>query len=159
MDLHQFSDWLAATGISQAIQTRSWAIPSIQVVHILALSLLFAAALVVALRFSGRGLAAEPLHELARRFIKAVWVLLVVLAASGILLIVAEPHRTLTNRVFYLKMILLALAIVITLWLAASARHQHERVSGLHRAGAALTILLWMGIMFAGRFIAYYESF
>lgn len=159
MDLNQFSDWLAATGISQAIQTRSWAIPSIQVIHIISLSLLFAAALVVALRFSGRGLAAEPLHQLARRFIKAIWVLLVALAASGILLIVAEPHRTLTNRVFYLKMILLAVAIVITLWLAASARHQHERVSGLHRAGAALTILLWMGIMFAGRFIAYYESF
>lgn len=159
MDLNQFSDWLAATGISQAIQTRSWAIPSIQVVHIISLSLLFAAALVVALRFSGRGLAAEPLHQLARRFIKAIWVLLVALAVSGILLIVAEPHRTLTNRVFYLKMILLAVAIVITLWLAASARHQHERVSGLHRAGAALTILLWMGIMFAGRFIAYYESF
>lgn len=159
MDLNQFSDWLAATGLSQWIQTHSWAIPSIQVIHIIALSLLFAAALVVALRFAGRGLAAEPLHQLARRFTRAIWLLLVVLAASGILLIVAEPHRTVTNRVFYLKMIMLALAILVTLWLAASARHQHERVSGLHRAGAALTILLWIGIMFAGRFIAYYESF
>lgn len=155
----QFSDWLASTGFSQAIQTRMWAIPAIQTVHILALSLLFAAALLVALRFAGRGLAAEPLHQLVARFSRAIWWMLAVLATSGLMLIIAEPHRTLGNRVFYLKMIMLAIVVLLTLWLAAAARHQHERVSGLHRAAAALTVLLWMGIMIAGRFIAYYETF
>jgi hypothetical protein len=159
VDLYQFSDWLSSTSLSQAIQLNLGVIPAIQTVHILALSLLFAAALILALRFAGRGLAAEPLHLLAARFTRLIWLMLVMLAASGLLLIIAEPHRTHANTMFYAKMIMLALVIALTLWLAAAARHQHERVSGLHRAGAALTILLWIGIMFAGRFIAYYESF
>lgn len=159
MDLLQFSDWLASTGFSQAIQSTTWAIPAIQSVHILALSLLFAAALIIALRFAGRGLAAEPLHALTARFSRHIWILLVVLAATGLLLIIAEPHRTVTNTMFYAKMIMLIVVILLTLWLGAVSRRQQQPVSGLHRAGALLTVLLWMGIMFAGRYIAYYESF
>lgn len=155
----QFSDWLAATGLSQLIQTTPSAIPSLQTLHILALAVLFAAALVVALRFFGRGLAAEPLHALARRFVRIIWLLIVALALTGALLIIAEPHRTLGNAMFYAKMTMLLLAIILTAWLAAVARREHERVSALHQAGAAVTILLWVGIMFAGRLIAYYESF
>jgi hypothetical protein len=159
MDLQQFSDWLAATGFSQAIQLNQWAIPAIQTVHIVSLSLLFASALILALRFSGKGLAVEPLHLLAARFTRLIWLALLVLACSGILLIVAEPHRTISNPVFYAKMIMLAVAIMITLWLSRVSRHQHERVSSLHRSGAAFTMLLWIGIMFAGRLIAYYDAY
>ncbi len=159
MDLQQFNDWLTSTGLSQAIQLSTWAIPSIQTVHILALALLFAAALVVGLRFWGKGLAVEPLHLLAQRFIRLIWLLVVVLAVTGLLLIVAEPHRTLGNPVFYLKMVLLLVAIVITAWLSSVSTRQHDRVSGAHRIAAALTVLLWIGIMFAGRFIAYYDPY
>jgi hypothetical protein len=159
MDLGEFSNWLSSTGFSQAIQLSWWAIPSIQTVHILALSLLAASALLFALRFSGRGLAAEPLHQLVPRLARLIWILLVVLAVSGLLLIVAEPYRTIANAVFYLKMAMLLVVILLTLWLAAVSKHELERISAIHRAGAALTVLLWIGIMFAGRFIAYYESF
>lgn len=159
VDLQQFNDWLTSTGLSQAIQMNLWAIPAIQTVHILALSVLFAGALIVALRFFGRGLAVEPLHLLARRFIRLIWLMVVVLAISGALLIIAEPHRTLANPVFYTKVILLLVVIVLTAWLSAAASHQVERIAPLHRAAAFLTVLLWMGIMFAGRFIAYYDPY
>lgn len=159
MDLQQFSDWLTSTGFSQAIQLSRWAIPTIQIVHILALSVLFAAALIVGLRFWGKGLAVEPLHLLARRFIRLIWLMAIILAASGLLLIIAEPHRTISNPIFYLKMILLLVAVVITAWLAAVSSRQHDRVSAPHRLAAALSVLLWIGIMFAGRFIAYYDPY
>jgi len=157
--MHQFSDWLSATAFSQAIQVTSWAIPGIQTVHIAALATLFACALVLALRFAGRGLAAEPLHQLAARFVPAIWLLLLVLLVSGALLITAEPGRTITNPVFYLKMIMLALVAAITLWLGRAARRELERPSSLHVFAAALTIVLWAGIIVAGRFIAYVESY
>jgi hypothetical protein len=159
VDLQQFSDWLAATGLSQSIQLSSWSIPAIQTVHILALALLFAAALIVGLRFFGRGLAVEPLHLLARRFIRLIWLMVVVLAATGALLIIAEPHRTITNPVFYLKMALLVVALVTTAWLSRVSALQPDRVAAPHRAAAALGVLLWIGIMFAGRFIAYYDPY
>ena len=74
------------------------------------------------------------------------------------MLIIAEPHRTITNPVFYAKVVMLVLVALITAWLAAVAGRQHEQVSVVHRAAAALTMLLWIGIIFAGRFIAYYEA-
>lgn len=157
--MHQFSDWLSATAFSQAIQVTSWAIPGIQTVHIIALAALFACALVLALRFAGRGLSAEPLHQLAARFVPAIWLLLLALLVSGSLLIVAEPGRTITNPVFYVKMVMLAVVLAITLWLARAARRELEQPSSLHVFGAALTIVLWAGIMVAGRFIAYVESY
>ncbi len=48
--------------------------------------------------------------------------------------------------------------IAVTLWLAAVAKRKHKP-NALHLAGAALAVLLWIGIIFAGRFIAYFESF
>ena len=158
MDLHSFSDWLSATPFSQRIQITPWAIPGIQTVHIISLAILFAAALVFALRIAGRGLATEPLPQLAARFTRAIWILLVLLLISGALLITAEPGRTITNPVFYAKMIMLAFAIGITLWLAAVAKRQSRAPSGLHVFMAAASMVLWVGIMFAGRFIAYFES-
>jgi cytochrome bd-type quinol oxidase subunit 2 len=158
MDIHQFGEWLAQTGPSQAIQASTWAIPAIQSVHILALALTFTTALLLSLRFAGVGLTAQPLPELAGRSARRIWWLLLVLFITGALLITAEPGRTITNKVFYAKMIMLALVSVLTLWLAAVAR-RGEKPSALHVAIAALAVLLWGGIIFAGRFIAYYESF
>ena len=157
--MHQFSEWLSSTSLSQLIQVTTWAIPGIQTIHIICLALLFACALIFALRIAGRGLASEPLPLLAGRFTRAIWYLLGVLLVTGALLIIAEPGRTITNPVFYTKMALLAVAVGVTLWLAAVARRQFERPSGVHVFMAGFTILLWASIMFAGRLIAYVEAF
>ena len=154
MDIHQFGDWLAQTGPSQAIQASTWAIPAIQSVHILALGLIFTTGLLLSLRFAGLGLTAQPLAQLAARSMPRIWWLLLLLLVTGGLLITAEPGRTITNQIFYVKMILLAAVILVTLWLAAVAKRV-EKPTGLHVAGAALAVLLWGGIIFAGRFIAY----
>ena len=158
MDLHQFSEWLSSTPLSQLIQVTTWAIPGIQTIHIISLALLFACALVFSLRIAGRGLASEPLPQLAARFTRAIWYLLLLLLLTGGLLIVAEPGRTITNPVFYAKMVMLAAVIAVTLWLAAVARRQFERPSGVHVLMASVSMLLWVGIVFAGRLIAYVES-
>jgi hypothetical protein len=159
LDVHTFSDWLSSTAFSQSIQITTWAIPLIQTVHIICLALLFASALVFTLRIAGRGLASEPLPLLASRFTRAIWYMLVLLLLSGTLLIIAEPGRTITNPVFYAKMTMLVVVIAITVWLAAVARRQFERPSGFHVVAGSLGILLWIAIMFAGRLIAYVESY
>jgi hypothetical protein len=158
MSMNALVDWLTATPLSQTIQTTSWAIPGIQVVHILCLATLFALALSLSLRVAGRGLAAEPLASLARRFVPAIWVCLGLLLLSGALLIIAEPFRTITNPIFYLKMTLLVVAVALTLWLASVARRQPEQRTALHLVGATLSMLIWAGIIVAGRYIAYAET-
>jgi uncharacterized membrane protein len=156
--MQEFIDWLTATALSQLIQTTSWAIPGIQVVHIVCLATLFALALSLSLRIAGRGLVLESLESLAARFVPAIWICLLLLLVSGALLIIAEPFRTVANSVFYLKMGLLVVAVVLTLWLASVARRQSAKPTALHVGAAALSMLVWACIIVAGRYIAYVES-
>jgi len=156
MSLQHFGDWLSSTGPSQIIQSSTWMIPTIQSIHILTLALTFTTALLLSLRFAGLGLSSEPLAAVASRSARRIWLLLLILLATGALLITAEPGRTITNPAFYAKMIMLAVVIVLTLWLAGSARRV-EKPTGVQLAVAVVALLLWMGIIFAGRFIAYVE--
>jgi multisubunit Na+/H+ antiporter MnhB subunit len=125
--------------------------------RVVALLMLSVVGLVVSLvfaRFSAPDLA---LTQLVVEVVTLI-LLLLALLLTGSLLITAEPGRTITNKVFYLKMIMLAVVILLTLWLASAARRE-TKPTGLHMAIAVLAVLLWGGIIFAGRFIAYYESF
>ncbi len=158
MTLQHFGDWLAATAPSQLIQSSTWMIPTIQSIHILTLALTFTTALLLSMRFAGLGLTSEPLAQMAARSARRIWWLLLILLATGALLITAEPGRTISNPAFYAKMIMLAVVIVLTLWLAASARRV-EKPTGLQLTVAVVALLLWMGIIFCGRFIAYVEHF
>lgn len=158
MYLHQLSAWLATTALNRAMQTTSWAIPGIQTVHIIALSLVFTAALLLWLRFTGFGFSMTPLAEFTTRCTRLIWPPLAVLLVSGTLLIIAEPDRTITNRVFYVKMLLLAFAVATTLWLSGASRRRPERPAAQHAFIATFGMFLWTGIIFAGRFIAYVED-
>lgn len=156
--MQQVSDWLAGTALNQAIATTAWAIPGIQTVHILALAVVFTAALLLSLRLAGAGLSVLPLARLAAHYTRLIWLMLAVLLVSGGLLIVAEPGRTLVNPVFYAKMLLLLAAVALTLWLAAAARREAGNPAPLQALLAALAVVLWICIIFAGRFIAYVED-
>jgi hypothetical protein len=149
------SNWLSSTALSQLIQTTHGAIAGIQMVHIVCLATLVALALNVSLRVAGRGLAAETLSSLAGRFIPAMWICLGLLLLTGALLIIAEPHRTLTNPAFYTKMALLVVAIALTVWVASFARGGQEKPTPCRTAVAALYMLIWLCIVVAGRYIAY----
>jgi len=162
--LSNLSRWLAATPLSHTIQTTGWVIPSLQTVHILCVAAVFSSVIVVNLRIWRLLERGEPLPEVVRRFLPAIWPLLLVLLLTGSLLIIGEPRRSLLNSTFYIKMALLAVAIVLTAGLQrsiASSPHsrdgdQWQRVAG--RVAATASILVWCGILFAGRWIAYTQA-
>jgi hypothetical protein len=73
-----------------------------------------------------------------------IWWALPVLLATGAIMIIGEPVRSLANPVFQLKMALLLSAIAVFL------------LPFKNRIVATLSLSLWIGIVFAGRWIAYY---
>jgi uncharacterized membrane protein len=103
---------------------------------------------------------AQTMDHTARRFVPWIWSGLVVLAATGIVLIVAEPKRALPNPAFQLKMLLLALAVAATLAFQASLQRNvafwdDARARKVAGAYAVAALLLWLAIAVAGRWIAY----
>jgi len=159
--LRLFCQYLSETTLSQLIQNSKWMIPLLQTIHILALAMVFSSALLVNMRIWRIFEADRPLSEIARRFVPVIWKVLFVLLITGALLIIAEPKRSLQNTSFYIKMALLAAALVCLALLQVSLRadpHFWEktplrRVVG--RLAALGSTLIWCGILFAGRWIAY----
>ena len=156
-----FAKWLAATALSHAIQTAGWVIPTLQTIHILGIAVLFFSAVIVDLRLWRVLQRDVPLKDVARRFLPVIWPVLLILLVSGSLLIIGEPRRSLLNTTFYLKMTLLAAAIVLTVilqWSLASAPEFWEKTRGRRtaaRLAATFSIVVWCGVIFAGRWIAY----
>jgi putative copper export protein len=162
--LSELSKWLAATSLSHTIQTTSWIIPTIQIIHILGVAVLFSSAVLVDLRIWRLLERDIPLSQVARRFLPPIWPVLLILLITGSLLIIGEPRRSLLNSTFYLKMALLAVAILLTAGLQRSissspnswGKDRRRRLAARFAATASLAI--WCGILFAGRWIAYTQA-
>jgi uncharacterized membrane protein SirB2 len=163
LTLTGFSKWLAATSLSHTIQTVTWIIPTLQTIHILCVAIVFSSAVLVDLRIFRLFERDEPLREVARRFLPPIWPVLLILLATGSLLIIGEPRRSLVNTTFYLKMALLLVAILLTatlqrMVLASPGVFEDRSRQMAGRALATVSILVWCGILFAGRWIAYTQA-
>jgi hypothetical protein len=79
---------------------------------------------------------------------------------SGSILIIGEPGRDLLNRVFWLKMSLLATALLLTFTFQHMLR-RNKTFWDRNRTAAILlgsvSLLVWIGIIGAGRWIAYVD--
>lgn len=146
--------------MSRIIQVHDWITPTVQSIHILAISAVAASALMINLRLLGVYAADQPLQDILARFLPFIWWPLIVLLLTGIVMIVGEPPRSLKNPAFQLKMTLLVAAIVTTAIYQFILRRNSAFVTPGKGAGAATlasaSMLLWVGIIFAGRWIAYY---
>jgi uncharacterized membrane protein len=162
--LSGFSKWLAATPLSHTIQTTGWIIPALQTIHILSVAAVFSSAILVDLRIWRLLDRDVPLPDVARRFLPTIWMVLLILLVTGSLLIIGEPRRSLLNSTFYLKMALLAVAILLTAGLQRSIsaspnswdKDPTRRIAA--RLAATASILVWCGVLFAGRWIAYTQA-
>ena len=162
--LPEFAIWLSKTPASALVDTNWWIAEVVQTTHILAIAGTFGAVLMVNLKIFQKAGASRSMTETVARFGPWVWWGLLVLLLSGLILIVGEPARELLNPAFWTKMVLVLTAIGIALWFQGSvSRHAERWTLTPHgtlavRAGAAGVILLWLAIMYLGRWIAYAPS-
>jgi hypothetical protein len=159
--MQALAQWLGGTQISHGIQRAIWLIALLQTIHILAIAMVLSSVVMVELRILGVT-RSQTMTDTVHRFMPWIWTGLVVLASTGIVLIVAEPKRTLDNNLaFDLKMLMLATAIAVTLGfqtsLSSSLAVWEERPQNrkLLSAFALFTLLLWCAVAVAGRWIAY----
>ncbi len=159
--LQEFCDWLSTTPLSLAIQTQFWVIPTVQTVHILAIAVVAASMALLDFRLLGLAGMRQPVAAMASRFLPWTWAALIVLLVSGVILIIGEPARELLSPVFQIKMVLLAIVIGVTWLMQRSIRRRAAfgdwRGAGA-RSAAIVSLLLWVAIVTAGRWIAYVEA-
>jgi hypothetical protein len=153
----EFCAYLEDTPLGLAVQDNFWVVPTMQTVHILAISALLVAVLMIDLRVLQINGKSESISTVISRYINIVWISLPILLISGSILIIGEPARSLANSAFQIKMIMLLMVIVITFGLQkfGSTNTMQMQPEGKTKLLAILSLLLWFGIVASGRWIAY----
>ena len=160
--MNQFAEWLSRTYLSVLIQNHnSWAIPTIQSVHIAGIGVVLVSVFMIDLRILGYASLDQTLRETTNRFGPWLTGALCALLMTGALMVIGEPVRELVTVSFWVKMFLVAVGtLVAAVFQIALRKHeQHWEEDLIHRVSikclAVLTLLIWVAIVFLGRLIAY----
>jgi len=158
--VHAFAEWLQATSVSLTIQTVTWIIPLLQSIHITMIGIVFVSSLMITLRVVGSVRADESFAAVWSRFAPWMWGGLIVMALTGLPLIVAEPVREFTAVSFWLKMALIVISVTSIVIFGRTVRPESlasvtAEFSPGRKAAAVATVVLWLAIIFLGRAIAY----
>ena len=158
MQLMQSLAILEETALSIWLRESGAAFFTSLTVHSLAMALVVGINFAIAFRLIG----IVPKFDLNPflKFYRLHWVAVVVIFLSGLALLLAYPAKALTNPVFYLKFSLLTIGLIISGWLQNQI--QKGRQPGLAQKKvfwvAVASLLVWIGTITTGRFLAYTNS-
>jgi hypothetical protein len=160
--MHAFSNWLAASWLSQIFQNQLWVVPVSQSVHILCVGVVFSSAAMISLRLLGIGHRSDrKISQLVKTLIPWMYGGLIALLFTGTVQTIAEPLRQFVTPAFWGKMLMIVCVLTLTIWFARSVRANAEQWDAAAtrpfeaKVFALVSLGLWIGIIFCGRFIAY----
>ena len=155
------ADQIAASGLSHRLQEVLWLVPVSQSTHIVALSVLFASAMLINLRLLGVGIGGRTVSQLARTLVPWMWRALIVLLLTGALQTFIEPVRQFVTPIFWGKMGLIVVLALLTRWVARTLRANAAQWDdaatrpAVARVFAVVSTLGWVTVITFGRFIGY----
>lgn len=164
--LQDLSDWLEQTALhtlfADTTRLETWLIiPLSQTIHIIGVAIVMTAVGMLNLQLLGIRVTKQSFAELSAGWMPWIWSGMVVLLLTGVVQTIAEPTRELMNNTFRIKIIMLVIAVAITVLYRTQVRKDPkywERPGERRTAAyalASLSLVLWLGIVAAGRLVAY----
>ena len=149
--------WLEATPLSTWLRESPslWAFPFVLILHTVGLAFFVGTNVAWDVRVLGFSLGI-PLEAL-RRYFLVMWAGFWINAFSGVLLLIAYPTKALTNPLFYAKLALIAFGIVLAFRIRREVSGLAARADAapMARMLAAVSLVCWIAVIFAGRLLAY----
>jgi hypothetical protein len=151
--------WLESSQFSAGVRNELWGWPLALTVHAFGTALVVGLTFIITLRLLGL-FEAIPYSSLNRLF-PVMWVALAVQFLSGFVLWMAKPTRYVADGAFVLKLSLVIVGIILTLYLyrtmkrEAAAWDAAGAVSSRAMKFVAADVLVWSGVLVAGRLTAY----
>ncbi len=155
--LWPFFQWCEATAIGTAIRSSPWAFAVIESFHLLGLSVIGGAVLVVDLRLLGWGLRKQRISDVARDAYPWLVGSLIVMLVTGIGLFLSESTKCYYSPAIWVKMTSLALAMSFTFTVRRKVTMADEtRVRPIwFKLVALVSLALWFGVGAGGRWIGF----
>ena len=153
--------WLEASHLAGRIRDSLYLFPLIESLHVLGLTMVFGTIAIVDLRLLGIASTRRPFTRIATDVLRWTWLAFALTAVTGALMFITNAGVYYHNVYFRSKMALLALSGVNTLIfertvLRSIQRWDKDTAAPLFgRTVATLSLLFWISIIFAGRWIGF----
>ena len=153
-----FVELIEQSELAQALRQSLWLYPVVNALHILGFALLLGSAITLDLRLLGLW-SKVPLSGLVYVLRPIMLVGFILATSFGLLLFITNAADYLNSSLFISKLLLIALAVFNAVLLnqsscwsrALSTNHCNLRLKGQ----ALVSLILWITVMFLGRFIGY----
>ena len=157
-----FLETLERSGLSTWIRESesAFAYYLVLVIHNIGLALLVGACGVLGARLLGF-VPELPLAPL-RRYFRFVWAGFWLNVVSGLFLLIAYPTKALTNPIFYIKLALIAVGVVVLRRIERRLPRDvvaRDGTPALERSLALWMLGVWLGVLTAGRALAYTATY
>jgi hypothetical protein len=156
---------LESSGLGQAMRQWLWLYPSVEIVHIVGIALLFGSIAVMDLRLLGVS-RSIPVRTLARHVLPWSAASFLLIIPSGLLMFTAHASEFIDSGVFVVKMLLIAAggvnaALFHTITFRTADVWDSEEMRKLPpppsaRAAGAISLLVWISVIACGRLLAYF---
>jgi hypothetical protein len=142
-----------------AVRESRYVYPALLATHLTTLALASGAMLATNLRLLGRGFTTVPIATLLKRLRPWKYAGFAVMLTTGGLLAGSKADEYLANPFFRAKIVLLVLigihGLVFRDSVYRNPRLENDRA--LSHAAAVLSLVLWLGVIAMGRWIAYHD--
>jgi hypothetical protein len=159
--LFTFCQWLHETTFSTAIRESIWIFPVIETTHVMALSLSVGTIAMIDLRLMGLAMRKVAVSEISKQLLPWALIGFGIMFSTGLLLFVAQPLKCYESIFFPIKMGLIllaglnALVFQVTMYPTLVDWDQSPLPPFWARLMGALSLVLWVGVVAAGRTMAY----
>lgn len=161
MNFTQFLHWLHDTSFASAMRDSDWLFPSIECVHVLAITLVVGSIAIVDLRLIGLASTERSVSAMTADVLPFTWTAFAFAVLTGAALFSSHAVGYAANFEFRMKLLMLVFAGINMLafhgivrrdrplWLTPYVAPWPGRVAGV------ISLLLWIGIVAFGRWIGF----
>lgn len=161
MSLFEICRWLQNSEWGTGIRESVWVFPIVEGTHVLALALSVGTLLIMDLRLGGFILKKEPVSQVSTQIMPWSLAGFTIMFITGILLFLSQAEKAYGSIYFRIKILLLILAGINALTFELTLRRRiatwdTQEVPPLRaRLAGIMGMLLWAGVIAAGRTMAY----
>jgi hypothetical protein len=153
------------SGVAEWMRHSLKAMPFVEATHVLAIAVVFGSILIVDLRLLGVPDTRRAVTRVSEEMLRLTWTAFIVAVITGALMFAPNAITYFGNTAFRLKMLtLLAAGINMLVFQFVTARgvaqwDRDQRPPAAARTAALLSILLWITVIFLGRWIGFTKGY
>jgi len=163
MSLLSICQWLQSTEFFTALRSSWYVYPVVMSLHMARIALFGGMVLAVDLRLLGVAMRKRPVSDVVCQLRVLQWAGFILVATCGILMFGSKAEEYYYNAFFRTKMVILSLIAFHALVFRRSVYgsvvefDKAGRIPGRAKLAAGLSLILWTGMVIAGRGIGYIE--